>query len=183
MTLSLCGCHQSSQEEAIFHHLRVLFFFCHWFDNSLSSGVFRVYPTLKEWYWGMVYTMVYTQFGMVNGVWFFWSPTSGFAPKFRGNRQDPPDPPREVKLWYPETNPSKTIHWNKRLQLGMSWNQSVVGVKLEYGLSMFVITPKWYHQLQNLGVGYRFCPYHIIYIHVNVANLIIHHPQYRTTHG
>ena len=47
------------------------FFFCHWFDNSLSSGVFRVYPTLKEWYWGMVYTMVYTQFGMVNGVSFF----------------------------------------------------------------------------------------------------------------
>ena len=55
--------------------------------------------------------------------------------------------------------------------------------KLEYGLSRFVITPKWYHQLQNLGIGYRFCPYHIIYIHVNVVNLIIHHPQYRTTHG
>lgn len=180
MTLSLCGCHQSSQEEAVYHHLRV--FFCHWFDNSLSSGVFRVYPTLKEWYWGMVYTMVYTQFGMVNGVWFFWSPKSGKA-KVQGKSTGPSRPSPRGQTMISWNKSLKTIHWNKRLQLDMSWNQFVVGVRLEYGLSMFVITPKWYHQLQNLGVGYRFCPYHIIYIHVNVVNLIIHHPEYRTTHG
>ena len=114
--------------------------------------------------WFMPWFIRNLEWWMGYGWWVYDHPQVA-KPKFRGNRQDPPDPPREVKLWYPETNPSKQFIETRDsnwlclgINLWLVWKIRVWFVKVCHNSEMVSSTAKLGDRVSILSLSYNIHP-------------------------